>query len=110
MTSPIRMTGPTSDVLDVLLADPDSEHYGLQIGAQTALPSGTIHPILARLESIGWLTSGWEQVDPSQAKRPKRRYYRLTADGAVAARSAVEAARKRRAGYAAQLRPQAGWS
>ena len=45
------------------------------------LPSGTIHPILGRLERLGWVESRWEDIDPSQAGRPARRYYRLTTDG-----------------------------
>ncbi len=110
MGTPIRLTGTTQAVLETVLADPKADHYGLQIGAETALPSGTIHPILARLESIGWLTSGWEEIDPAQVGRPKRRYYRLTADGLVGSRAALSAARERRAKYAAQLRPQEGLS
>ncbi|PRY63855.1 PadR family transcriptional regulator [Knoellia remsis] len=92
-----RMTGPTRAVLDVLLAAPDADHYGLAIGAATRLPSGTIHPILARLESAGWLTSSWEDIDPSEAGRPRRRLYRLTHDGRAEARAALAAAEARRA-------------
>ena len=92
-----RMTGPTTAVLDVLLADPDGEHYGLAIGAAAALPSGTVHPILARLEGLGWVTSAWEDLDPSAAGRPRRRLYRLTESGVAQARSALAAARDRKA-------------
>lgn len=59
-----RMTGPTRAVLDVFLTAPDTEHHGLAIGAATRLPSGTIHPILARLEGLGWLTSTWSRSIP----------------------------------------------
>jgi PadR family transcriptional regulator, regulatory protein PadR len=45
-----RMTIPTQLVLRTLLADPEQERYGVEIGAAAGLPSGTIHPILARLE------------------------------------------------------------
>lgn len=48
-----------------------------------------MHPILARLERLGRLSSRWEDVDPSAEGRPARRYYRLTADGAVAAGAAL---------------------
>ncbi|MGW7534075.1 PadR family transcriptional regulator [Amycolatopsis sp. NPDC054798] len=51
--------------------------YGLELCAAAGLPSGTIHPILARLEKAGWLRSRWEQVDPSERGRPRRRYYSL---------------------------------
>ena len=46
-----RMTIPTQLVLRALLADPSQELYGVEIGAAAGLPSGTVHPILARLET-----------------------------------------------------------
>ncbi len=58
MTSPSpRMTLPTQLVLRALLEDPGAERYGLEIGDTAGLPSGTIHPILARLERLGWVES-----------------------------------------------------
>ncbi|WP_410582510.1 PadR family transcriptional regulator [Amycolatopsis sp. lyj-108] len=72
-----KMTLPTQLVLHVLMGDPDREMYGLEICAEAGLASGTIHPILARLEKVGWLQSRWEDVDPAEAGRPRRRYYRL---------------------------------
>ncbi|MFJ4618228.1 PadR family transcriptional regulator [Streptomyces sp. NPDC088812] len=84
-----RMTLPTQLVLRALLENPAEEMYGLEICARAQLASGTIHPILARLESIGWLVSRWEDVDPHERGRPRRRYYRLSPDGAVAARLAL---------------------
>ena len=91
------MTIPTQLVLRALLEDPNQELYGLQIGHAAGLPSGTIHPILARLEGIGWVESFWEDVDPRAEGRPARRYYRLTSSGADSARSALaRAARSRR--------------
>jgi DNA-binding PadR family transcriptional regulator len=83
------MTIPTQRVLESLLADPSVELYGIEIGDVAGLPSGTVHPILARLEGLGWLSSRWEDVDPSVVGRPARRYYRLTPDGVLAARSAL---------------------
>ena len=53
------------------------------------LASGTIHPILARLEGLGWLESRWEDIDPATEGRPSRRFYVLTPDGTVAARREV---------------------
>lgn len=85
-----RMTITTQLVLRTLLADPAREMYGLQICAGAGLPSGTIHPILARLEhEYGWLTSRWEDIKPEDEGRPRRRYYRLTEDGAERARIAL---------------------
>ncbi len=100
------MTIPTQRVLETLLADPRRELYGLEIGSAAGLRSGTVHPILARLEGYGWLSSRWEEVDPSAEGRPPRRYYRLTADGAQAARAAL--ARAYRPAPVRRLRPQVG--
>ena len=108
------MTGPTRAVLEVLLTDPDAVHYGLAIGAATALPSGTVHPILARLEGLAWVTSTWEDIDPTDAGRPRRRLYRLTDDGMVEARCAVASSHAKRASLAARApatpRPQGATS
>lgn len=72
-----RMTLPTQLVLWTLMNDPTREWYGLELCTEAGLPSGTIHPILARLEKVGWLTSRWEQIDTRKEGRPRRRYYRL---------------------------------
>ena len=84
-----RMTLPTQLVLRAMLAEPSREMYGLQIGQSAELPSGTVHPILARLEGWGWLESRWEDIDPAKEGRPRRRYYRLSAEGAECARTAL---------------------
>jgi PadR family transcriptional regulator PadR len=84
-----RMTLPTQLVLRAMLAEPAEEMYGLQISQAAELPSGTIHPILARLEGCGWLESRWEDIDPAKEGRPRRRYYRLSAEGAEYARTAL---------------------
>lgn len=79
----------TQLVLRSLLADPVGELYGSEIGDAAGLMSGTVHPILARLEAAGWVDSRWEDVDPRAAGRPARRYYRLTGEGAEQARAAL---------------------
>ena len=97
-----RMTIATQLVLRVLLEDPARELYGLQIGEAAGLPSGTIHPILARLEGLRWLESFWEDIDPRAEGRPARRYYRLTAMGAESARAAVARASARNRSFVAR--------
>src|SRR5688572_1071109 len=84
-----RMTIPTQLVLRALLEEPTRELYGVEIGATAGLPSGTVHPILARLEGVGWVQSRWEEIDPRTEGRPPRRYYQLTATGAQSARDAL---------------------
>jgi DNA-binding PadR family transcriptional regulator len=98
------MTQTTQAVLRALLKHPSRELYGLEICAKAELPSGTIHPILAWLEKIGWLESSWEEIDPHAQGRPRRRYYKLSADGADLARNALARATESRAALR-RLRP-----
>lgn len=84
-----RMTLSTQLVLQTFLDDPKQELYGLEIGAAAGLPSGTVHPILARLEGLGWVESRWEEIEPRLQGRPSRRYYKLTGSGEQNARDAI---------------------
>src|SRR5690349_6842340 len=93
----LRMTTPRLLVLRALLDDPGRERYGLELAGESGLEPGTIYPILVAFEGTGWLTSREEELDVHVAGRPRRRYYRLTAEGATAARDAVQSARQRRA-------------
>jgi PadR family transcriptional regulator len=83
------MTRATQLVLRAFVADPGREMYGLRVGQEAGLASGTIHPILARLEACGWLESWWEDLGQQAVGRPRRRFYRLTPDGAVGAARAL---------------------
>jgi PadR family transcriptional regulator, regulatory protein PadR len=91
MTDRLRMTTAVAKVAAALLADPTVDRYGLELIRATALPSGTIYPVLERLQRAGWVEAHWEQLDPVAAGRPARRYYRLTAEGVAAARSELAA-------------------
>jgi DNA-binding PadR family transcriptional regulator len=102
------MTIPTQLVLRALLAEPTREMYGLEICAEAGLPSGTIHPILARLAGLGWLESQWEDIEPKDEGRPRRRYYKLTKDGAERARIALAQATTPLTAVGARLRPAGG--
>jgi DNA-binding PadR family transcriptional regulator len=102
----LRITAPVLKVIAALLADPNGEHYGLELMQETGLPSGTLYPILLRLDRAGWVTSRWEQLDPVAEGRPNRRYYRLTSTGTAAARAEVDAIQARMAkAYGAKTRP-----
>ncbi|MBV9162625.1 MAG: helix-turn-helix transcriptional regulator [Pseudonocardiales bacterium] len=85
------MTLPVLLVLRAMLDEPAREMYGLEICKAADLPSGTIHPILARLEGWGWLESRWE--DKPAGGKPRKRYYRFSPGGAERARAALEKAR-----------------
>jgi len=68
-------------VLQAFLADPHQVLAGADVARVSGLASGTLYPILLRLESAGWLKSKWEAVDPAKVGRPRRRLYRLTPTG-----------------------------
>jgi DNA-binding PadR family transcriptional regulator len=65
--------------------------YGLDIMDATGLPSGTVYPTLTRLEGRGLVTGLWEaQSIADREKRPRRRYYKLTAAGRTALAESVK--------------------
>lgn len=88
MTTSPRMTGPALKILGQLLNDPQVGLSGADISKETGLRSGTLYPILIRLESAGWLSSEWEEIDPREAGRPRKRLYRLTSLGSRESKAA----------------------
>jgi hypothetical protein len=74
-----RLTTPVRLVLRALQTA-TGPLYGRQIAAATGLESGTLYPILRRLEEAGWATAHDEEPGTFHS-RPARRYYQLT-DGA----------------------------
>ncbi|WP_018349712.1 PadR family transcriptional regulator [Longispora albida] len=91
MGQEIRLTTAVAKVLAALVSDPDADRYGLDLMHDTGLPSGTLYPIMVRLQRAGWVEASWEEIDPVAAGRPARRYYRLTPDGLASARSELAA-------------------
>jgi DNA-binding PadR family transcriptional regulator len=73
-------------VLRVLTADPSAQHYGYDLMTAARLPSGTLYPMLARLQQEGLVQSEWEAQREDAGGRPPRKYYRLTAEGVRVAR------------------------
>jgi PadR family transcriptional regulator PadR len=104
----LMMTVPVVKVLADLLAAPDDDHYGLALMQSTGLASGTLYPILNRLQVAGWVLAEWEQVDPAVVGRPARRYYRLTPDGLVQARTALAELHGRTAPTPSPVQPSTG--
>ena len=86
----VRLSGPTLKVLRFLMDDIGKARSGAEMSKATKVGPGTLYPLLARLESHGWLSSEWEDVDPSEVGRPRRRYYRLTGVGQKSARAAFD--------------------
>jgi PadR family transcriptional regulator PadR len=75
----MRLTYPTALVLQALL---DGHHHGFDVMDATGLPSGTVYPILRRLDAEGCVRSKWEKQSVAQKEqRPPRRYYELTMGG-----------------------------
>jgi PadR family transcriptional regulator, regulatory protein PadR len=79
-----QLTPQTMKVIQAVYDEPGSS--GADICRAAGLPSGTVYPILARLEDAGWLGSAWETGDPAMLGRPRKRFYHLTGDGARHAR------------------------
>jgi len=86
--SPIRMTQATALVLRALAT---GHRHGFEIMEVTGLASGTVYPVLRRLENEGALASTWEGEDEARAAgRPRRRIYALTSRGDRYADQAAE--------------------
>jgi PadR family transcriptional regulator, regulatory protein PadR len=78
------MTAPLERVLGAFLTDPSTPRYGYDLMKAARLPSGTLYPLLARLEEQKLVASAWE-VPQQEGQRP-RKYYRLTGEGIRVAR------------------------
>jgi PadR family transcriptional regulator PadR len=85
-----RITGPTLKVLGQLMNASLKGLSGSEISKETGISSGTLYPILFRLEKAGWLSSEWETLDPSEAGRPRKRFYTLTGHGVCEAKEAFK--------------------
>jgi PadR family transcriptional regulator, regulatory protein PadR len=89
-----KATKATKAVLAAFLDQPGDELHGFALLSETGLRSGTLYPLLIRLENVGWLESRWEEDD---APGPRRRLYRLTGNGEAAATEMLTRPRVRRA-------------
>lgn len=80
MSNSQRPLSPTS--VATLGAIADGVRHGFDIMDTTGLPSGTVYPVLARLERAGLVRSRWEAASVARRdKRPPRRYYEISAAG-----------------------------
>jgi DNA-binding PadR family transcriptional regulator len=75
-------------VFQAFLDTPGDETYGFELARATGLPSGTIYPILRRLEDEEFIKSRWAEVE-TETQRRRRKYYELTAAGRRAAHAAT---------------------
>jgi DNA-binding PadR family transcriptional regulator len=87
-----RISPETLRVLESFLRRPTDWHYGYELSRETKLKSGTLYPILMRLEKYGLLEARWVAT---QEGVPPRHTYRLTPNGYELARTQMEEARPR---------------
>lgn len=74
-------------LFEILLADPSVWRHGYDLSRETGLASGTLYPLLARLEAAGHLDAEWRAA--SEPGRPARHVYRLSGEGRSFARNAL---------------------
>jgi PadR family transcriptional regulator len=85
----VKLTYPTTLVLHALA---NGVRHGFDVIDATGLPSGTVYPILRRLEREALVSAAWEDAAIAHAEqRPPRRYYELTPAGVAV----LDAARSR---------------
>lgn len=77
----IRFTIQSLSVLSQLIRRPHGLAGFDMLKADQELKSGTVYPLLHRLEREGWLSSQVERGDPRKLGRPLRRTFKLTKAG-----------------------------
>ena len=80
----MKLTAPLERVLRAFLDDPAVPRYGYDLMKAAGLKSGTLYPLLGRLEQDKLVSSAWET--PQQDGQRPRRYYQLTDQGIAVAR------------------------
>jgi len=73
-----RLSPETLRVLDKFLERPTGWRYGYELSRETGLKSGTLYPILMRLEKYALLEARWIATEDGV---PPRHTYRLTPSG-----------------------------
>lgn len=105
----MKLTRPLERVLRVFLADTSAHHHGYDLMKAARLQSGTLYPLLGRLQDQGLLTSEWELPSGDAGGRPPRKYYQLTGEGVRIARLEIaraSSASERRTEGAARPAPR----
>lgn len=89
----LRISPQTLDLLSALLDRPSEWRHGYALSQSTGICSGTLYPILMRLEKLRWLETKWEEP---KGGRPPRHLYRLTSPARAWAREELQGARARK--------------
>jgi PadR family transcriptional regulator, regulatory protein PadR len=83
----MNLTYPTTLVLHALA---NGVRHGFDVIDACELASGTVYPILRRLEREGFVSAQWEDAAIAHAEqRPPRRYYELTPAGRAVLETAL---------------------
>jgi PadR family transcriptional regulator, regulatory protein PadR len=85
MSSDQRITAQSERIIKLFASDPEAELAGADIERATKIAKGTIYPTLTRMHRRGWLTWRWEEIDPKAEGRPRKRLYKITGQGELAA-------------------------
>lgn len=72
-------------LLAILLRAGSQWSHGYELSRRAGVKSGTLYPLLVRLEGQGYLEAEWQQSN--EVGRPPRHAYRLTASGVQLARA-----------------------
>jgi DNA-binding PadR family transcriptional regulator len=83
------LSSQAGTLLSVLAGSGRTWRHGYELAQLTGLRSGTLYPLLIRLEGQGYLEAEWQP--PAARGRPPRHAYRLTAAGLALARLSGEA-------------------
>ena len=87
---PPQLTRQTMVILSILMESTEPI-AGSEIAGRSRLASGTLYPILMRLEQAGWIRSEWEEKEGASGAKPRRRLYRVTGLGVQSARKEAKA-------------------
>lgn len=79
-----RLSRETLLLLEKFVARPTHWQYGYELSRETGLKSGTLYPILMRLEKHGLMEARWVTTTEGV---PPRHTYRLTPNGLELARA-----------------------
>ncbi len=79
-----RLSPETLRVLERFMERPSDWRYGYELSRETELKSGTLYPILMRLEKYALLEARWVATEDGV---PPRHTYRLTPSGLELARA-----------------------
>lgn len=89
---PPRISPETLLILQSFVERPTDWRYGYELSQVTGLKSGTLYPILMRLEKHSLLEACWVTTE---AGVPPRHTYRLTPNGTELARARLAESRPR---------------